>query len=281
MASVAVPGRTSSVRAPRERATALSLGFVVAFLSVVVALPMAALVWAASDEGWAGFWEAVSSPQARAALELSFGAALVVALIDGVAGTLIAWVLVRDEFRGKRAVDAIIDLPFALPTIVAGLVLLALYGPSSPIGVDVAFTRTAVVLALLFVTLPFVVRTVQPVLHELDREMEQAARSLGASELAIFRRIVLPNLLPGILSGVALAFARAIGEIGALVIISGSLPYKTEVASVYILSRVESGDQAGAAAIAVVLLLASFLVILAIGIVRRLATRHEAALARA
>ena len=281
MASVAVAGRASSARAPRERATALSLGFVVAFLSVVVALPMAALVWAASDEGWAGFWEAVSSPQARAALELSFGAALVVAVIDGVAGTLIAWVLVRDEFRGKRAVDAIIDLPFALPTIVAGLVLLALYGPSSPIGVDVAFTRTAVVLALLFVTLPFVVRTVQPVLHELDREMEQAARSLGASELAIFRRIVLPNLLPGILSGVALAFARAIGEIGALVIISGSLPYKTEVASVYILSRVESGDQAGAAAIAVVLLLASFLVILAIGVVRRLATRHESALARA
>jgi sulfate transport system permease protein len=206
---------------------------------------------------------------------------LVVALIDGVAGTLIAWVLVRDEFRGKRVVDATIDLPFALPTIVAGLVLLALYGPSSPIGVDVAFTRAAIVLALLFVTLPFVVRTVQPVLHELDTEMEQAARSLGASELAIFRRIVVPNLLPGILSGVALAFARAIGEIGALVIISGSLPYKTEVASVYILSRVESGDQTGAAAIAVVLLLASFLVILAIGVVRRLATRHEAALARA
>lgn len=281
MASVEVAGRASSVRAPRERATALSLGFVVAFLSVVVALPMAALVWAATDEGSAGFWEAMSSPQARAALELSFAAALVVALIDGVAGTLIAWVLVRDEFRGKRAVDAIIDLPFALPTIVAGLVLLALYGPSSPIGIDVAFTRTAIVLALLFVTLPFVVRTVQPVLHELDREMEHAARSLGASELATFRRIVLPNILPGILSGVALAFARAIGEIGALVIISGSLPYRTEVASVYILSRVESGDQAGAAAIAVVLLLASFLVILAIGVVRRLATRHEAALARA
>jgi len=276
----AVAERASSVRAPRERATALSLGFVVAFLSVVVALPMAALVWAATDEGWAGFWETVSSQQALAALELSFGAALVVAVIDGVAGTLIAWVLVRDEFRGKRTVDAIIDLPFALPTIVAGLVLLALYGPSSPIGVDVAFTRTAVVLALLFVTLPFVVRTVQPVLRELDTEMEQAARSHGASELAIFRRIVLPNLMPWILSGVALAFARAIGEIGALVIISGSLPYETEVASVYILSRVESGDQAGAAAIAVVLLLASFLVILAIGVVRRLATRHEAALAR-
>jgi sulfate transport system permease protein len=279
--SVEVARRLTATRAPRERATAVSLGFVVAFLSIVVALPMAALVWASTKDGSRGFWDVVTSPQALAALKLSFGAALVIAVINGVVGTLIAWVLVRDEFRGKRVVDALIDLPFALPTIVAGLVLLALYGPSSPIGIDVAFTRTAVVLALLFVTLPFVVRTVQPVLHELDREMEQAARSLGASELATFRRIVLPNILPGILSGVALAFARAIGEIGALVIISGSLPYKTEVASVYILSRVESGDQAGAAAIAVVLLLASFLVILAIGVVRRVATRHESALARA
>jgi sulfate transport system permease protein len=280
VASVELAGRASPVRAPRERATALSLGFVVAFLSVVVGLPLAALVWAAAADGTSGFWEVVTSPQALAALRLSFGAALVIALVNGVVGTLIAWVLVRDEFRGKRLVDAIIDLPFALPTIVAGLVLLALYGPSSPIGVDIAFTRAAVVLALLFVTLPFVVRTVQPVLRELDGEMEQAARSLGASELAVFRRVVLPNILPGILSGVALAFARAIGEIGALVIISGSLPYRTEVASVYILSRVESGDQAGAAAIAVVLLAASFLVILGIGGIRRFATRHEAALAR-
>jgi sulfate transport system permease protein len=280
VASIELAGRAAPVRAPRERATALSLGFVVAFLSVVVGLPMAALVWAAAEDGTSGFWEVVTSPQALAALKLSFGAALVIAVVNGVVGTLIAWVLVRDEFRGKRLVDAIIDLPFALPTIVAGLVLLALYGPSSPIGVDIAFTRTAVVLALLFVTLPFVVRTVQPVLRELDGEMEQAARSLGASELAVFRRVVLPNILPGILSGVALAFARAIGEIGALVIISGSLPYRTEVASVYILSRVESGDQAGAAAIAVVLLAASFLVILGIGVIRRFATSHETALAR-
>jgi sulfate/thiosulfate transport system permease protein len=272
-----VARRGPAFRARRERATALSLGVVVGYLSLVVVLPMAALVWASTADGWTGFWEVVTSPQATAALKLSLGAALAVALVDAVAGTLIAWVLVRDDFRGNRLVDAIIDLPFALPTIVAGLVLLALYGPSSPIGVDVAFTRTAVVLALLFVTLPFVVRTVQPVLIELDREMEEAARSLGASELAIFRRIVLPNILPGILSGVALAFARAVGEIGALVIISGSLPFKTEVASVYILSRVESGDQAGAAAIAVVLLAVSFFVILAIGGVRRLATRHDAA----
>ena len=281
MSSIETLGRARPVRVPRERATALSLGFVVAFLSVVVALPMAALIWESTKEGSAGFWEVVTSPQSLAALKLSFGGSLVIAVINGITGTLIAWVLVRDEFRGKPVVNAIIDLPFALPTIVAGLVLLALYGPSSPIGVDVAFSRTAIVLALLFVTLPFVVRTVQPVLHELDREMEQAARSLGASEATIFRRIVLPNILPGILSGVALAFARAVGEIGSLVIISGSLPYKTEVASVYILSRVESGDRAGAAAIAVVLLVSSFLVILGIGVVRRLTTRHDVAQARA
>jgi sulfate/thiosulfate transport system permease protein len=281
VSSIETLERARPVRIPRERATALSLGFVVAFLSVVVALPMAALIWESTKEGSAGFWEVVTSPQSLAALKLSFGAAFVIAVINGVTGTLIAWVLVRDEFRGKRVVNAIIDLPFALPTIVAGLVLLALYGPSSPIGVDVAFSRTAIVLALLFVTLPFVVRTVQPVLHELDREMEQAARSLGASEATIFRRIVLPNLLPGILSGVALAFARAVGEIGSLVIISGSLPYKTEVASVYILSRVESGDRAGAAAIAVVLLVSSFLVILGIGVIRRLTTRQDVAQARA
>jgi sulfate transport system permease protein len=281
MSAVETAGKVRPLRAPRERATALSLGFVVAYLSIVVALPMAALIWESTKAGSEGFWEVVSSPQAVAALKLSFGASFVIAAINGVVGTLIAWVLVRDDFRGKGTVNAIIDLPFALPTIVAGLVLLALYGPTSPVGVDVAFSRTAIVLALLFVTLPFVVRTVQPVLHELDTEMEEAARSLGASELTVFRRIVIPNILPGVLSGVALAFARAVGEIGSLVIISGSLPFKTEVASVYVLSRVESGDRAGAAAIAVVLLFSSFLVILGIGVVRRLATRHEEAQARA
>ncbi len=247
------------------------------FLTIVVALPMAAVIWESTKDGAEGFWEVISSPEAAAALKLSFAASLVIAAINAVIGTLIAWVLVRDDFRGKSFVNAVIDLPFALPTIVAGLVLLALYGPTSPIDIDVAFTRTAVILALLFVTLPFVVRTVQPVLLELDTEMEEAARSLGASELAVFRRVVLPNILPGILSGVALAFARAVGEIGSLVIISGSLPYKTEVASVYILSRVESGDRAGAAAVAVVLLVVSFVLILSIGVIRRLASRHEEA----
>jgi sulfate transport system permease protein len=219
----------------------------------------------------------VSSPEAAAALRLSFGAAAVVAFVNGVVGTLIAWVLVRDEFRGKALVNAVIDLPFALPTIVAGLTLLALYGPASPLGIDVAFTRTAVVLALLFVTLPFVVRTVQPVLLELDGEAEEAARSLGASEARVFAQIVLPSILPGILSGVALAFARAVGEIGSLVIISGNLPYRTEVASVHILGRIEGGDRPGAAAVAVVLLVVSFVGILALGGLRWLVTRHERA----
>jgi sulfate/thiosulfate transport system permease protein len=184
-------------------------------------------------------------------------------------------VLVRDDFRGKSIVNALIDLPFALPTIVAGLVLIALYGPKSPVGVNVYGTRVAVCLALLFVTLPFVVRTVQPVLLELDTDMEEAARSLGASELTVFRRIVLPNIFPGILSGVTLAFARAVGEIGAVVIISSNLPYRTEVSSVFIYLRLQSGDRAGAAAVAVVLLLISFVLLLAVGGVRRLATRQE------
>ncbi len=175
-------------------------------------------------------------------------------LVNAVLGTITAWVLVRDDFRGKALMNAMIDLPFALPTIVAGLTLLALYGPKSPIGIDVAYTRAAIVLALMFVTLPFVVRTVQPVLQELDVEMEEAAKSLGASELTTFRRVILPNILPGILSGIALAFAKAVGEFGSLVIITGNLPFKTEVSSVYIFGRIESGDGTGAAATAVVLL---------------------------
>jgi sulfate transport system permease protein len=260
---------------PRESAgDALSLGFVTAFLSVIVCLPIAALISASAG---GGFWSAVSSSEAVAALKLTLALAAAAALANAVLGTVTAWVLVRDEFRGKAVVNATIDLPFALPTIVAGLVLLALYGPKSPVGVNVAFTRTAIFLALLFVTLPFVVRTVQPVLHELDTEMEDAARSLGAADRTVFRRIVLPTILPGILSGVTLAFARAVGEIGALVIISGNLPYKTEVASVFVFNRIQTGDRAGAAAVAVVLLAISFAVLLAVGGLRRLATRHERA----
>jgi sulfate transport system permease protein len=210
-----------------------------------------------------------------AALELTLGASLLVGVVNAVAGTLIAWVLVRDDFRGRGLVNSVIDLPFALPTIVAGLTLLALYGPRSPVGVNVAYTRTAIVLALLFVTLPFVIRTVQPVLRELDREMEDAAASLGARPPAIFRRIVLPNILPAILSGVALAFARAVGEFGSVVLITGNLPFKTEVASVYIFGRIESDDVTAAASVSVLLLAISFGVLLLIGALRRWATRHD------
>jgi sulfate transport system permease protein len=232
-------------------------------------------VWESKRDGVHAFGEVVSSPEAVAALKLTLVAALLVALINAVLGTVTAWVLVRDDFRGRALVNAVIDLPFALPTIVAGITLLALYGPRSPVGINVAFTRAAIVLALCFVTLPFVIRTVQPVLHELDVEMEEAARSLGARQATVFRRIVLPNLLPGILSGFVLALARALGEIGSVVLISGNIPYHTEVASVFILNRIESGDSAGAAAVAVVLLSAAFVLLLAVGALRFYATRHE------
>jgi sulfate/thiosulfate transport system permease protein len=181
--------------------------------------------------------------------------------INALTGTLIAWVLVRDEFRGKRAIDATIDLPFALPTIVAGVVLLALYGKGGPTGIDITFTRAAVGLALLFVTLPFVVRSVQPVLMELDRVSEEAASSLGAGPATVFRRVVLPALTPAILSGVALSFARAVGEFGSVVLISGNLPFKTEVGSVYIFNQVENDNVGAAAAVSVVLLLCALVVL--------------------
>jgi sulfate transport system permease protein len=198
-------------------------------------------------------------------------------VINALTGTLIAWVLVRDDFRGKGIVNSLIDLPFALPTIVAGLTLLALYGPKGPVGINVAFTRAGVVAALLFVTLPFVVRAVQPVLIELDRDMEEAAASLGASPVTVFRRIILPNLLPAIASGVALAFARAIGEFGSLVLISGNLPFKTQVASVFIFSQIESDNVGGAAAVSVVLLAIAFAILMGISLLSRWAVRHESA----
>src|SRR5215212_9427930 len=259
---------------PRARrgAPALGVGVATGYLSLIVLLPLAALVWQSQKAGAHDFWRAISSQEAVSALELTLVASVLVAAVNAVAGTAIAWVLVRDRFAGKAVVNAVIDLPFALPTIVAGLLLLALYGSQSPVGINVAYTRTAIVMALLFVTLPFVVRTVQPTLYELDREMEEAAASLGASRVLIFRRIVLPTILPAILSGVTLAFARAVGEFGSVVLISGNLPYRTEVSSVFIFSRIESGDVTGAAAVSVLLLSISFGVLLSIGGLRRWAT---------
>jgi sulfate transport system permease protein len=250
--AVAVPAR----RAPTG---ALGLGISVAWLSLIVLIPLAAVVVKATE---ADVWAAISSPAAVAALELSVGASLVVAAINAAAGTLIAWVLVRDRFPGQSLVNAVVDLPFALPTIVAGLVLLVLYGRTSPVGIDIAYTRWAILAALLFVTLPFVVRSVQPVLIELDTEMEEAAISLGASPRQVFLRIVLPNLRPAIVSGAALAFARAVGEFGSVVLISGNIPLKTQVASVFIYGQIESDAVASAAAVSVVLLAISLVVLL-------------------
>ncbi|CAA9521121.1 MAG: Sulfate transport system permease protein CysT, partial [uncultured Solirubrobacteraceae bacterium] len=250
---------------------ALGLGVASLWLGIIVLLPMAAVVARAAETN---VWDAVTNRASLDALQLTLTSSLAVAAVNVVLGTITAWVLVRDDFRGKAVVNALIDLPFALPTIVAGLTLLALYGPNSPVGVNVAYTKVAVYMALLFVTLPFVVRAVQPVLLELDREMEEAATSLGASGRTTFLRIVLPNLVPAILSGAALSFARAVGEFGSVVLISGNKPFDTQVSAVYIFSQVESDNIAGAAAVSVVLLGLSLLVLLGIRLLERRGTRH-------
>jgi sulfate transport system permease protein len=242
-----------------------------------VLLPLAAVFSRAFDDGLGHFWDAITDKEAVAAIKLTLISSLIVVAINAVMGTLIAWVLVRDDFRGKRLLNSVIDLPFALPTIVAGLTLIALYGPNSPIGVHVAYTRAAVVMALLFVTLPFVVRSVQPVLLEVDREMEEAAASLGAANHRIFRSIILPNLTPAIIAGVALAFARAIGEFGSLVLLTGNIPFKTQAASVYIFGRVQTNDLSGAAAVSVLLLAISVGLLFALNLFARWRSRHERA----
>jgi sulfate/thiosulfate transport system permease protein len=237
--------------------TSLSLGIAVVYLSLIVLIPLAALAWKAAGGGWSQFWTAVTSPEAVAALRLTFE------------------VLVRDAFPGRAVVDVLLDLPFALPTIVAGLTLLSLYGVNGPLGVNIAYTKAGIVLALMFVTLPFSVRAVQPVLAALDRDMEDAAATLGAGPFAIARRVVLPNLAPAILSGIGLAFSRAIGEFGAVVLIAGNLPFKTETASVYIFGQIENDNAQGAAAAALVLLVASLVLLVIFGFLESRVTRHE------
>jgi sulfate transport system permease protein len=264
-----------SRRRPGGRAgTALGSGLLGVYLSVLVLLPIAALLDSAASGGTNAFWQSVSGPEAVAALKLTLIVSAIVVAINALFGTLIAWVLIRDEFPGKRIVNALIDLPFALPTVVAGVVLLALYGKGGPAGVDITFTRAAVGLALLFVTLPFVVRSVQPVLIELDRSMEEAASSLGAGSWTVFRRIVLPNLTPAILSGAALSFARALGEFGSVVLISGNLPFKTEVGSVYIFNQVENENIGAAASVSVVLLVCALVVLAGMSWLSRRSSRH-------
>jgi sulfate/thiosulfate transport system permease protein len=253
----------------------LGLGVATLWLSVIVLLPLAAVVARSFDNGLDGFWDAATSRQAISALRFTVLVSLLAAAVNAVMGTLLAWVLVRDRFRGKGLVNALMDLPFALPTIVAGLVLLALYGPTSPLGINFAFTQFAVLVALLFVTMPFVVRAVQPVLIEIDREMEQAALSLGASNGTVFWRIILPNLVPALLSGAALAFARAVGEFGSVVLISGNVPFDTQVSAVFAFKQIESDNPVGAAAVSTVLLLISLLVLVGIRGLGRWGARHD------
>lgn len=247
-------------------------GAAVGYLSLIVLIPLAAVAVKSTTGGLDGFWHAISSPAAKSALILTFVLSLIVVLVSALFGTLLAWVLVRDEFPGKHVVNTLIDLPFALPTIVAGLTLIELYGPRSPVGLNLAYTRAGVLIALLFVTLPFVVRAVQPVLIELDTEMEEAATSLGARPREVFWRIIVPNLRPAILAGAGLAFARALGEYGSVVLISGNIPLKTQVGAVLVFGQIQV-DQPGAAAAVSVVLLGGALIVLAV--MHKLARRLE------
>lgn len=279
--SVAAPPRPGAAGAarPGAHAAGLGLGVVVLWVSVLVLLPLAAVVGKAFSGGWQAFADALTDPETLAALRLTFALALAAAAISAVMGTVTAWVLVRDDFPGKAMLDLLIDLPFALPTIVAGVVMLALYGAQSPVGVHLVGTRAGLLVALLFVTLPFTVRTVQPVLVTLDREVEQAAATLGAGALTTFRRIVLPQLLPAVLSGSALAGARALGEYGSLVLISSNLPFRTQIASSVIYGLLQDAQNPAqstrqAAAIATVLLLAAAATLLLLDAVQRRVARR-------
>ena len=248
-------------RGPRRGSTPALAGAASVWMSLIVLLPLAAILWQSGKGGWPAFAAAVTSGAALDSFRVTLTVSIGVTLVNTVFGLLLAWVLTRDSFPGKRLVDAVIDLPFALPTIVASLVMLALYGPSSPVRLHLQHTKWGIGVALLFVTLPFVVRAVQPVLLELDREAEEAAASLGATNPVIFSRVILPALLPALLTGAGLAFSRAIGEFGSVVLIGGAVPGETEVSSQWIRTLIENDDRTGAAAISIVLLLVSFAVL--------------------
>ena len=254
----------------------LTLGYTLTYLSLIVLIPLAGLLLRPVGLGWQGFWNVVSAPRVVAALELSFGAALVAAVVNAVFGGIVAWVLVRYEFPGRRIIDALVDLPFALPTAVAGIALAALYAPNGwigawlePLGLKVAFTRLGIMVALTFIGLPFVVRTLEPVLQDLDPEFEEAAATLGAGRLQTFLRVVFPAILPALLTGVALAFARGVGEYGSVIFIAGNMPMISEIAPLLIVVKLEQYDYAGAAAVGVAMLLISFLLLLLINLLQR------------
>lgn len=262
----------------------LSLGITVVYLGLLVLLPLAGVALAARKMTWGGLVAAITSDRALAAFGLTLGAAATAALVNVVFGLLVAWVLVRCAFPGRRLVDACVDLPFALPTSVAGIALTAVYSPAgwlgrrlAPLGIQVAFTRLGVIVALTFIGLPFVVRAVQPVLEDLDPEIEEAAASLGATRWQAFWRVVLPALLPALLTGFTLAFARALGEYGSVVFISGNLPMRTEVVSLLIVARLEQFDYAGATAMAAAMLVVSFGLLVALSALQAWSRRREAA----
>jgi len=253
-----------------------ALGYTLFYLSLIVLLPLASLVLRPVELGWSGFWQAVTAPRVMAALRLSFGAAFIAASINATIGLVIAWALERYHFPGRRVIDALVDLPFALPTAVAGIALTSLYAPNgwlgsllAPLGIQVAFTPLGVIVAMVFIGLPFAVRTVQPVLQDLDLEVEEAAVTLGASRFATFWRIVLPVILPAMLTGFALAFARAVGEYGSIIFIAGNMPMVSEIAPLLIIIKLEQFDYAGAAAVGVVMLAISFMLLLVINLLQR------------
>jgi sulfate transport system permease protein len=260
----------------------ITLGFAVAYLSIIVLLPLTALVLRPASLGISGFVHILLDPRVLASLRLSFGAAFIAALVNAFFGLIVAWILVRYQFPLKRLVDALVDLPFALPTAVAGIALATIYAPNgwigglfAPLGVKIAFTPLGILVALIFIGLPFVVRSLQPVLQDLDREVEEAAVSLGASRWQTFRLVILPAILPALLTGFALAFARAVGEYGSVIFIAGNMPLVSEIAPLLIVTKLEQFDYAGAAAIGVIMLAASFLILLLINLVQRWSRRHE------
>jgi len=271
-----------AARSPLIPGFGLTLGYTMVYLSLVVLIPLSATFIRSLDLGWGHFWAVVSAPRVVASLRLSFGAALLAAGVNAVFGLVIAWVLVRYTFPAKRLIDAMVDLPFALPTAVAGIALTALYTPNGwlghlllPLGIRVAFKPLGVVVALIFIGLPFVVRTLQPVLEELDKDVEQAAATLGASEWQTFTRVILPALWPALLTGFALAFARAVGEYGSVIFIAGNMPMKSEIAPLLIITKLEQYDYAGATAIAVVMLVLSFALMLGINALQSWAFRRN------
>lgn len=253
----------------------LTLGFTVAYLSVLVLIPFAALGFKASGVGFSGFWDIITDPRVQSAFRVSFGCAFLAASVNVVFGLLVTWVLVRYQFPGKRIVDALVDLPFALPTAVAGIALTTLYAPNGPIGSlfeplgwRIAYTPVGIVIALIFIGLPFVVRTVQPVLQDLEKDVEEASASLGASRLQTFAKVILPTLFPPLLTGFALAFARAVGEYGSVIFIAGNRPMSTEIVPLLIVGKLEEYNYAGATAIAVLMLLASFVLLFLVNVLQ-------------